>query len=255
MLGTFTMYQNNDYNIEVQVKSFKCSTNAYCLCGVVVRVGQTVFMINQCAIDYWFIDYILCNDGGDILDVKKSDGVYKIMLPTGAFLNIDLRGSFLNVYMYPSVVDVGVSRGLCGNLTGLNYRQQNELVLRDGRETKDEESFHSSWKTRTGEDMFDPDNLDMLSAWSRNYTTCKCNKPLGGTVITEIDCSPNNLPDTCNEDEGFRAIHKKRCISPVRKKRSIPKIGLHPENHLRIKRVKYTLFCYKVCFSSASIIV
>ncbi|XP_055957193.1 uncharacterized protein LOC130012959 isoform X2 [Patella vulgata] len=152
--GTFTMYQSNDYNIEVQVKREECSTNAYCVCGVVVRVGQTVFMINHCSIDYWFIDYILCNDGGDILDVKLSNGIYKIMLPTGAHLELNVLGTntdpYLNIYMYPSVIDVGVSRGLCGNLSGLDYYQQNELVLRNGSTTTDNESFLNSWKSHGG---------------------------------------------------------------------------------------------------------
>ncbi|XP_055957191.1 von Willebrand factor D and EGF domain-containing protein isoform X2 [Patella vulgata] len=242
ILGTFTMYQNNDYNIEVQVKSFRCSSiyHAYCVCGIVVRVGQTVFMMNHCSIDYWFIDYILCNDGGDILDVKKLRGIYKIMLPTGAQLQIYTQvantDSYLNIHMYPSVIDVGVSRGLCGELTGLDYTQQNELVLRSGSTTTDEESFLNSWRTPPGEDMFDPGNLGMLSAWSRSYTTCKCNSVSNSQITNEIECPTYNEPVICNEDEGFRKVHKKRCISPVRKKRSIPTIRSHPENHLRIKR-------------------
>ncbi|XP_055957195.1 von Willebrand factor D and EGF domain-containing protein-like [Patella vulgata] len=84
--------------------------------------------------------------------------------------------------------------------------------------------------------MFNTDNLGMLNAWSHKYTTCKCNQVGTGGVTNEIDCSPYNEPVTCNEDEGFRKVHKKRCISPVRKKRSIPTIIYHPENHRRIKR-------------------
>ncbi|XP_050407483.2 uncharacterized protein LOC126822577 isoform X2 [Patella vulgata] len=147
---TFTMYQNNDYNIEVQIKAYHCSYygNLYCVCGIVVRVGQTVFMINHCSIDYWFIDYILCNDGGDILDVRGIDDIYRIILSTGAYFEIYINstGSTLNVFMNPSVVDFGVSGGLCGNLTIMNY---NELVLRSGSITTDDESFFDSWRSGT----------------------------------------------------------------------------------------------------------
>ncbi|XP_055957189.1 von Willebrand factor D and EGF domain-containing protein-like [Patella vulgata] len=240
--GTFTMYRNDDYNnIEVQVRSHACTggrfEDYFCACGIVVRVGQTVFMINHCSIDYWVIDYILCNDGGDILDVKKlNSGGYKIMLPTGAYLEIKFWYTALNIFMYPSVIDVGVSRGLCGSLSGLDYSQQNELVLRSGSTTTDDTSFLNSWKTPVVEDMFDPDNLGRLNAWSRNYTTCKCNEVRDGVVKNEIDCSPYNEPVICNEDVEFRTVHKKRCISPSRKKRSIPTIRNRPENHRRIKR-------------------
>ncbi|KAK6180905.1 hypothetical protein SNE40_008870 [Patella caerulea] len=232
--GTFTMYQNNDYNIEVQIRSQGCVdrfVNYYCACGVVVRVGQTVFMMNRCSIDYWFIDYVRCDDGGDILDVKKLNGNYKIVLPTGAYIDIQFWLTALNIYIFPSVIDVGVSGGICGNLTGLNER-----VLRSGSTTTDNKKFLNSWKTPGDEDLFDPNNLSMLSAWSRNYKTCKCIPTTAGGVTNKIDCSPYNEPVICNEDDGFRSVHKKRCISPVRKKRSIPTIRFHPENHLRIKR-------------------
>ncbi|XP_055957194.1 von Willebrand factor D and EGF domain-containing protein-like [Patella vulgata] len=84
--------------------------------------------------------------------------------------------------------------------------------------------------------MFNTDNLGRLRAWSRSYKICKCKKGPDGHVIKEIDCSSYNEPVICNEDEEFRKVHKKRCISPVRKKRSIPTIRYHPENHRRIKR-------------------
>ncbi|XP_048251946.1 uncharacterized protein LOC124118060 [Haliotis rufescens] len=137
--GVFTMYKHTIFPIEVQIQTADCGRgvhNAWCNCGVAIRAGRTVFEFNRCEgqSSIWTIEYTLCEDSGDVLQVKKKGNNYEVYLPTGGRVTVNVYGIYLNVYIYPSIQDVNNTRGLCGTLTA-NCRD--DFFLRDGTYSTD----------------------------------------------------------------------------------------------------------------------
>ncbi|XP_071092756.1 von Willebrand factor D and EGF domain-containing protein-like [Haliotis cracherodii] len=134
--GVFTMYKHTTFPIEVQIQTAKCGSNAWCNCGVAIRAGRTVFEINRCAgqSSIWTIEYTLCEDSGDVLQVKKKGNNYEVYLPTGGRVTVNVYGIYLNVYIYPSIQDVNNTRGLCGTLSA---NCSDDFFLRDGTYSTD----------------------------------------------------------------------------------------------------------------------
>ncbi|ESP04737.1 hypothetical protein LOTGIDRAFT_237269 [Lottia gigantea] len=234
MEGTF--YLSKMDNVEVQVT--ECSGvflgTGYCICGVVVRVGRTAFMINRCNLGYWYIDYILCDDGGDILDVRKrKEIIFEMYLPSDTRVLILLTGdskyNWLNIYIIPSVRDIGKTTGLCGELTG------------DPPDVEYNDGYFNSFRVDKKASLFDPGNWKTLTEWASNNAAriqhCRCDDKADDKIDTSLNCTLVPGATTCSSDTAYTLFHKKRCINPLRKKRSLPR-GLHPQilHHRRLRR-------------------
>ncbi|ESP04733.1 hypothetical protein LOTGIDRAFT_170568 [Lottia gigantea] len=232
MEGTFYLLQMD--NVEVQLTDCATVGGGSCVCGVVVRVGRTAFMINHCNLENWYIDYILCDDGGDILDVRKKDETtFELFLPTDTKISItQIENSnihWLNIYIYPSVRDIGKTSGLCGELTANPPSVQYD------------DAYFKSFRVRADVSLFDPGNWRTLPEWASNNTVrfqhCRCDERVAGGIDTSLNCSPVPGATTCSSDTDYTLFHKKKCINPLRKKRSLP-LGLQPQIllHRRLRR-------------------
>ncbi|XP_060556762.1 von Willebrand factor D and EGF domain-containing protein-like, partial [Ruditapes philippinarum] len=88
--GTYMLYFNKEYNIEVQQTIKQCDYGweiAKCTCAVGIKAGQDVFMINRCGSPTLFA-FTQCGDGG-ILDVQRvNDLLYRVFTPIGTRVSI-----------------------------------------------------------------------------------------------------------------------------------------------------------------------
>ncbi|ESP04743.1 hypothetical protein LOTGIDRAFT_237273 [Lottia gigantea] len=221
-------------NVEVQVQVTDCSGvgTGFCVCGVVVRVGRTAFMINHCNLGYWYIDYILCDDGGDVLDVRKMrETTFGIYFPSDTVINIYQQQqsihNWLSIRINPSVRDIGKTSGLCGELTD------------DPPDVQYNNAYFNSWRVQKEVNLFDPYNWRNLSAWTSagRFEHCRCDENVQENIETSVNCSPVPGSQTCSSDTDYTLFHKKKCINPLRKKRSLPRWSqtaiLH---HKRLRR-------------------
>ncbi|XP_046351564.2 uncharacterized protein LOC124132030 [Haliotis rufescens] len=249
--GTFTMYTYTERPIEVQLRTFKCGSRAWCNCGVAVRAGRTVFEFNRCpdVTDIWSIEYTLCEDGGDVLQVKRRESSYQVYLPTGGKVDINFyrKSRYLNVYIYPSVQDVGKSRGLCGNLSDVC---NDDFVMRDGSYSTDKTStdacnagyrvwenllttFSNSWRVEDHDDLFNRDTHARLDPWKKTDTFCSCTKdPTSGTLVREVNCTALAAVNICSTLNGYKGVIPSKCtIKERRKRRSIQLTSNWKESH------------------------
>ncbi|ESP04740.1 hypothetical protein LOTGIDRAFT_170574 [Lottia gigantea] len=234
LVGTYFLLQMD--NVEVQVKLTDCSGEGtgYCVCGVVVRVGRTAFMINHCNLGYWYIDYILCDDGGDMFCVRKrGDTEFEIYLPSDTkiqiYLNANSNANWLNVEIFPSIRDIGRTSGLCGEL------------IADPPAVQYNDIYFNSFRVLRDVNLFNPTNSITLPVLRSNNTVrfehCLCDEEISYKVENTVNCSPVPGATTCSSDTAYTLFHKKRCINPLRKKRSLPR-GSQPQilHHRRLRR-------------------
>ncbi|XP_046558339.1 uncharacterized protein LOC124267463 [Haliotis rubra] len=177
----YTLYTDFN-NIEVQIQTEDCGRERrrhgpFCTCGVVVRAGRTVFEISHCESLTWHIGFTACGDDGDVLQVRRQWGAYKIHLPTGNTVTVNIHNSekmhFLNVDVMSSVNDFGKSRGMCGKLSATTG---DDRVKKDGSSTTSDEDFAESWRVNEENNLFSPDVIrDGLSHYKPllHYCTCR----------------------------------------------------------------------------------
>ncbi|XP_067652440.1 von Willebrand factor D and EGF domain-containing protein-like [Haliotis asinina] len=276
--GVFTMYKHDTFPIEVQIKTADCGygrCNALCNCGAAVRAGRTVFELNRCPgqSSIWAIEYTLCEDTGDVLQVKKRNSSYEIYLPTGGRVKVNVYSMYLNIYIYPSVQDENHSLGLCGTLTG---NSKDDFVPRNGNYSTDDTAvgdtsyrnwqnlltaFSNSWKVDKASDLFDPDAHGSLSAWPQTNLYCSCSPDPGpGTLTKKVNCNAA-IHKVCNTLPGFTDVVPTKCTITDRRRRSA---GVRSESPRRSRRaanewrngwteVKARTFCEKLFKESRSV--
>ncbi|XP_067686484.1 von Willebrand factor D and EGF domain-containing protein-like [Haliotis asinina] len=251
--GVFTMYKHDIFPIEVQIKTADCGYgrhNAWCICGAAVRAGRTVFEFNKCAGRNVSskMEYTLCEDSGDVLQVKKNFKSYEVYLPTGGRVNVNINNIFLNVYIYPSVQDENHSLGLCGTLTG-NCRD--DFVLRNGTYSTDDTAtddcdspysnwqnllttFSNSWKVDNQSDLFNPDVYGSLSTWPKTNLYCSCSANASSpTYSGAVNCTAA-IHKVCKTLRHFTDVSPTNCtITDRRRKRSA---GVRSESPRRLRR-------------------
>ncbi|XP_048252125.1 von Willebrand factor D and EGF domain-containing protein-like [Haliotis rufescens] len=251
--GVFTMYEHTTFPIEVQIQTADCGGgvhNAWCNCGVAIRAGRTVFEFNRCEgqSSIWTIEYTLCEDTGDVLQVKKKGTSYEVYLPTGGRVTVTVCDIYLNVYIYPSIQDVNNTRGLCGTLTA-NCRD--DFFLRDGTYSTDVTAtgdcettsnvwqnllttFSNSWKVDDGSNLFVPDVHASLPAWPQTNLYCSCSPgPLSTTRTEAVNCTAA-IHKVCATLPGFTEVFPTSCTIPERRRRR--SAGVQLESPRRIRR-------------------
>ncbi|XP_041372158.1 von Willebrand factor D and EGF domain-containing protein-like [Gigantopelta aegis] len=126
----------------------------------------------------------------------------------------------MNVYVVPSINDVGKSRGLCGKLSNTDT---DDFVKRDERQSRPGHEFSESWRV-TKNSLFDSNTYNDLKPWDvlTNYCSCpKCDNPPCNTV----QCGPMQEVKSCQKNrpsDNTKVIPKRsRCSIHARRKRSV----------------------------------
>ncbi|XP_066275460.1 von Willebrand factor D and EGF domain-containing protein-like [Branchiostoma lanceolatum] len=224
--GTFVLYRHQTLPIEVQTRMKMCHAgNVACNCGVSVRSGNEVFILNKCSGSRdtfdWYTGGVIRRGlplamrvdyhgaVGDDTRFYIADGgqKYFVYFPTGSWIKIDVRGYYMNVYIYPSTDDFDKTVGLCGTFDGDKENDGRHFgttatdTIRDGAVIS-HSAFVNSWKLPEGQTLVEgvlppaPLPLD-----ERLYCTCKDDPALGQTVVCD-----STLAYNCRwEDEKRRA--------------------------------------------------
>ncbi|ESO88040.1 hypothetical protein LOTGIDRAFT_234808 [Lottia gigantea] len=184
--GLYTLYENKDWNQEIQMKTEPCSRNGaepYCPCGVAIRVGKEVFVIERCGTaTFWTIQYNQCSTTGTrLIAISKSGNMYRFKLPSGLILKTSVyqQQKFINLYLTPSEADK-TAAGLCGQVgSALFYTREGGTVGyvdRPGMPV-----FSNSWKVTTGMiDLFS-NQITTLTPIQTGGFFCKCSIPESAT--------------------------------------------------------------------------
>ncbi|WAR02992.1 ZAN-like protein, partial [Mya arenaria] len=200
-------------SVRVQQKTKPCNRNyAMCACGVAVRAGKDVFMINRCGAIH-FIDFVHCGEGGilDVLEVNSEK--YRILTPIGTRIEIHLYGGYyegtMNIDIYMAPKDFNKTEGLCGIF---DNNVNNEFLGSNGQQLPNENVFaemDSDTQNRGLKEknlFINPDRS--LQSWKeRNHLYCFCQNGTANCSSTQYyTCSfPNNItPLKCHVSQGFR---------------------------------------------------
>ncbi|WAR02988.1 ZAN-like protein [Mya arenaria] len=214
--GVYMMYINKEYDIEVQQKTKLCNRNrAMCACGVAVRAGKDVFMINRCG-SIHYIDFSHCGEGGILEVLEINSKKYRVLTPIGTRIEIHLHGGSyegtMNIDIYMAPKDLSNIEGLCGTF---NNDATYEFLGSNGQQIQNKNDFAESWRMDTDtqntglkeKNLFiNPDRS--LQSWKeRNHLYCFCQNGAANCSSTQYyTCSfPNNItPLKCHVSQGYR---------------------------------------------------
>ncbi|XP_061183048.1 mucin-2-like [Saccostrea echinata] len=250
--GDFIMYEHKTAPIQVQARFKPCYGNSgpHCTCGVAVQAGRDVFVIDRCQSKKRLrrMMYTSCMD--HTLEVRKRhDYLYNMYTPYGTRIQVNLRGkTYMNLQIYPSIRDVGQTRGLCGTLSN---ECADDFLLRNGNYLNEvaanktcgnfgwsdyrwnPDAFSRSWMVAENESLFedyDPSN----SEWPRERYLCSCKKN-----VVKVRIDGRGTPD-CSSSVVSNCTRRREKVVAVgggcEVKRSSSKYGFKPYDATRVRR-------------------
>ncbi|XP_055959440.1 von Willebrand factor D and EGF domain-containing protein isoform X2 [Patella vulgata] len=211
--GVFTLYENKAWKQEIQIQTKPCGpgSRVTCVCGIAIRVGREVYRREHCSDKFWKSGYAQC-DGPTRIDVRQHSATqHKIRLPSSTTIKLVTTGSFLNVYVNPSVADKDRAQGLCGQIT------TNTFIGRDKEVSNYQWSgmprFSESWGVESTIDLFS-DKIENLLGAKGNLFLCKCDE----TKLTQIVCKSSQK---CEPKDIYDYTSIKGCETTYIAKRSV----------------------------------
>ncbi|XP_062617367.1 mucin-2-like [Saccostrea cucullata] len=260
--GDFIMYEHKTAPIQVQARFKPCYGNSgpHCTCGVAVQAGRDVFVIDRCESRKRLrrMMYTSCMD--HTLEVRKRhDYLYNMYTPYGTRIQVNLRGkTYMNLQIYPSIRDVGQTRGLCGTLSN---ECADDFLLRNGNYLNEPaankscgnfgwsdyrwepDSFSRSWMVAENESLFE--DYDSSNAeWPRERYLCSCKKNVVKMRIDgrgTPDCSSSVVSNCTRRREKVVAVgggcEVKRSSKYGLKHYDVTRVRRQEPNQRRIKTV------------------
>ncbi|XP_046557655.1 uncharacterized protein LOC124266881 [Haliotis rubra] len=161
------------------------------------------------------------------MEIRKRSTYYEIYLPTGARVVVSLyrtgtRNMYLNVRIPGTILDVGASRGLCGQLSATT---NDDFIMRNEMQASNFNTFVNSWRVTTG-DLFNPDYVQTLTTTSQQppkYCFCE-----GGRNIT---CSSLSTMNTEVKPEHYEDVP---CVVRLnRKKRAVQNTNIDTQHRYK----------------------
>ncbi|KAK3585503.1 hypothetical protein CHS0354_003355 [Potamilus streckersoni] len=217
--GEFILYQHKTLPYAVHTFYQSCGTSGdkgpSCNCGVFVKSGDDVFVIDQCKRkdkpDKKAMEALLYKNGeitpGTTIRMGDDGKRYYVVFPSGTVVTVLAGSKLINVYVTPSTLDWKNTKGLCGNYDG---DPENDLSASDGTIYKVSEV--PSWSNREGiPPTPHPDNFSeswrvqnsirlgvVASPIALSPTYCLCS--IDG--IKPPLCSSSILSETCDLVQG-----------------------------------------------------
>ncbi|XP_060578581.1 von Willebrand factor D and EGF domain-containing protein-like [Ruditapes philippinarum] len=193
LVGDHMFYRNKAYQTEVHEYARYCNNNggAVCACGVAIRSGADVFVINRCG-NYTILDFLQCNDGG-IIDVQRiHDYRYKVITPIGTVIIVNLHswGRTMDIDIYLSAKDFHNTDGLCGYFDG---DRNNDFRHRNGSQSSTSHDYYGytdfikSWRL-LDEENFLHNESRVLEKWNVNNGASMDEACSNGNSISKNKC-------------------------------------------------------------------
>ncbi|XP_060570056.1 uncharacterized protein LOC132728427 [Ruditapes philippinarum] len=230
--GVFLLYNNTEYGIEVQEQTKICNRGwATCACGVAIRAGKDVFMINRCG-SISYLGFTKCEDGGILQVVRINDYRYNVFTPIGTKITIRLfhneygghYGGTMNIDITMAPKDLYNIEGLCGqfdNNPANDFRHRDGTISEINYTNKNSHfaDFTESWSLTSDEtkhlNLFLTGNRILQSWGDLNGMFCVCSNETKEKVA-EATCYPTQYLN-CTMS---RSITGTKCNVQSRRKRS-----------------------------------
>ncbi|XP_060565970.1 uncharacterized protein LOC132724993 [Ruditapes philippinarum] len=212
--GTFILHRNEVQNVETQIKTDKCPNHfthhirPWCVCGVAVRAGRDIFKIDNCGtggkVDPRFER---CDDRVLQRKVKRKKGgkEYRVYLPSGTEVLIQMNWqTFLEIDIFPSILDAKVSTGLCGNFDNI-------------KENDPDKNTALTWSVGETTDLFNLHKHQSIKPWKLEKYMCVCNeKNSVENTFPTAKCDTSEMRK-CVHDSLTDVKHAMCSLSPVKR--------------------------------------
>ncbi|XP_053373990.1 uncharacterized protein LOC123532953 [Mercenaria mercenaria] len=229
--GTFILYRNALYNVEVQIKTDRCPNHfnhqirPWCTCAVAVRAGRDIFKIDNCGTG-GIVEprFERCDDRVLQRKVKRKEGgrEFRIYLPSGTEIRLQMNWeTFIEVDIFPSILDKGNTDGLCGDF--------------DDNELNDPDVDTAlGWRVGETNDLFNLDKLQAIKPWVLEKYLCTCDAEKNDDFIfTSIATCDTSMAQKCVHDNLVDVEHS--MCSLVRRKRSMDQLFYSIDRHSSIE--------------------
>ncbi|WAR09902.1 VWDE-like protein [Mya arenaria] len=203
--GTYILYKSTSLQQEIQTKTISCTASgtAFCNCGVAVRAGRDLYVIDLC--DKKEPGSFRECEHGILIKEYSQNGHTKMKLPSGTEVDIYVKSKkYFDVYVHPSAEDYQHTEGLCGNF--------------DGNPNNDESgSTIINWRVDGGHrlSLFDERNDKQLSEWRKSRYLCRCPTVKSQNIDKKIECHADTQK-VC--ETKYDAKHSHRRCSSQRKR-------------------------------------
>ncbi|XP_035658108.1 von Willebrand factor D and EGF domain-containing protein-like [Branchiostoma floridae] len=222
LVGQFVFSRTTERNFEVQVRTFVCGAwKASCHCGVAVREGDDVIMIDLCHTE-WGDHYgtypKITEKTADGQALSPGVAVYRspngksfsIHMPSGTTVRANINYWGLDVHLTALGLDKGKTEGLCGDWDGSH---NNDFKMQNGTTTADRNTFARDWKVPEGESLFET-TPDPVTDETDDVSYCICSPG------KNIDCSPtNNAEKNTLKDTNVNVTPDKQAGNDARRRR------------------------------------
>eukprot|EP00111_Clytia_hemisphaerica_P003538 TCONS_00010109-protein len=244
--GDYAMMGTEYGRVEVHMRTFQCGTSVTCICGIAIRYGDDVIILDTCrgGLTPKFPSKKKLNPAMKIIQLKGYNGLYyDIVTPDG--VTIEFRGhlsggwnpSYCNVYIKTPSDYQNRTFGLCGNTNG---KKDDELM------SKDEETVFKSyenviasleytneWKLGPGDSLFffTPDQVDCARS-RKKFCRCKSGSEIEcNEVVKNVPKWTENGVEVHPDDgviDGCQPVQDEN--NQKRKRRSNPNILIVPSD-------------------------